>query len=61
MGRYTPTYNPTYYRVGVAQGSRTHVFLHAQRSDGTSLGTDLDTGVNAAAGLSSGNECSTSG
>jgi hypothetical protein len=51
LGRYTPAYNPTYYRVGVVQGAgRNHIFLRAQRSDGTSLGKDLDTGIPAADG-----------
>ncbi len=46
LGRYTPAYNPTYYRVGVVQGSsRSDIFLRAQRSDGTSLGNDIDTGI----------------
>jgi len=51
MGRYTPSYNPTYYGVGAVQGSRTHVFLRAERNDGSSLVTDVDTGVNAADGV----------
>jgi hypothetical protein len=51
LGRYTPDYNPTYYRVGVVQGtSRDNIFLRAQRSDGTSLGNDLDTGIPATDG-----------
>ncbi len=44
LGRYTPAYSPTYYSVGVMQGAG-DIFLHAQRSDGTSLGSDLDTGL----------------
>jgi 6-phosphogluconolactonase (cycloisomerase 2 family) len=51
LGRYSPAYSPTYYRVGVVQGAgRPDIFLRAQRSDGTSLGTDLDTGLPAASG-----------
>ncbi len=46
MGRYAPAYSPTYYRVGVVQGAgRAGIFLRAQRSDGTSLSSDLDTGL----------------
>jgi hypothetical protein len=51
VGRYTPAYSPTYYRVGVVQGpSRADIFLRAQRSDGTNLGSDLETGLPAANG-----------
>ena len=51
MGRYAPAYSPTYYRVGVVQGvGRPDIFIRAQRSDGTSLGSDLDTGLPAADG-----------
>jgi hypothetical protein len=47
IGRYAPVY----YRVGVVQGAgRADIFLRAQRSDGTSLGSDLDTGLPAADG-----------
>src|SRR6266496_5909710 len=41
LGRYAPAYSPTYYRVGVVQGSgRSNIFIRAQRSDGTNLGSD---------------------
>ena len=51
LGRYTPAYNPTYYRVGLVQGAGwADIFLRTQRSDGTSLGSDLDTGLPAADG-----------
>jgi len=51
LGRYAPAYNPTYYRVGIVQGAgRGDIFLRAQRSDGTSLGSDIDTGLPAANG-----------
>ena len=51
IGRYAPAYSPTYYRVGVVQGTgRADIFLRAQRSDGTILGSDLDTGLPAANG-----------
>src|SRR5206468_12418389 len=51
VGRYAPAYNPSYYRVGAVQGAgRAHIFLRAQRSDGTSLGSDLDTGLPAGDG-----------
>ena len=50
LGRYTPAYSPSYYRVGVVQGASGDIMLRAQRSDGTSLTTDLDTGIPAADG-----------
>lgn len=51
LGRYSPAYSPTYYRVGVVQGAgKPDIFLRAQRSDGTALGSDIDTGLPAAAG-----------
>jgi hypothetical protein len=51
LGRYAPAYSPTYYRVGVVQGAGgADILLRAQRSDGTSLGSDLDTGLPAADG-----------
>src|SRR5260221_11200068 len=51
IGRYAPAYSPTYYRVGPVQGAgRADIFLRAQRSDGTSLGSDLDTGLLSADG-----------
>jgi hypothetical protein len=51
MGRYAPAYSPTYYRVGMVQGAgRATIFLRAQRSDGTTLGSDLNTGLPAANG-----------
>ena len=49
LGRYSPAYNPTFYRVGIVQGTgKATMSLRAQRSDGTSLGSDLDTGLPAA-------------
>jgi hypothetical protein len=52
LGRYSPAYSPSYYRVGVVQGAgRGDIFLRAQRSDGTSLASDLDTGLSAADGV----------
>ena len=51
IGRYTPAYTPTYYRVGLVQGaSRADIFIRAQRGDGTNLSSDLDTGLPAADG-----------
>jgi hypothetical protein len=48
LGRYAPAYDPTYYRVGVIEGQgSSHIFLRAQRSDGTNLSSDLDTGLPA--------------
>jgi len=52
IGRYTGGSTPTYYRVGAVQGQgRSTVFLRTQRSDGTSLGGDLNTGIAAADGV----------
>jgi hypothetical protein len=49
LGRYSPAYSPTYYRVGVVQGvGRANIFLRAERNDGTSLSSDLDTHLPAA-------------
>ena len=50
LGRYSPAYSPTYYRVGVVQGAGGDVFLRAQRNDGSNLVSDLDTGIPAADG-----------
>ena len=51
LGRYSPSYNPTYYRIGVVAGAgRGDIYLRAQRSDGTSLVSDIDTGLPAADG-----------
>ncbi len=50
LGRYSPAYNPTYYRVGVVQGAGGDILLRAQRNDGTNLVNDLDTGIPAADG-----------
>jgi DNA-binding beta-propeller fold protein YncE len=48
LGRYSPAYDPTYYRVGVIEGqSSSDIFIRAQRSDGTNLSNDLDTGLPA--------------
>ncbi|MFL5830029.1 MAG: IPT/TIG domain-containing protein [Solirubrobacteraceae bacterium] len=52
LGRYTGGSSPSYYRVGAVQGqSRKTVYLRAQRSDGSDLAADLDTGIPAAAGV----------
>ena len=32
LGRYSPAYSPTYYRVGVVQGAGGDIFLRAQRA-----------------------------
>ena len=50
LGRYSPAYSPTYYRVGVVQGAGGNIFLRGQRSDGSNLARGLDTGIPAAAG-----------
>ena len=52
IGRYTGGNSPTYYRVGLVQGpGQSTVFLRSQRSDGSSLASDLNTGIAAANGL----------
>jgi 6-phosphogluconolactonase (cycloisomerase 2 family) len=52
IGRYAPAYTPTYYRVGVVQGAgRADIYIRAQRSDGTNIGSDVDTGLPASAGV----------
>jgi hypothetical protein len=51
VGRYTAG-TPTYYRVGLVQGAgRSTVYIRAQRSDGSNLFGDLDTGIAAADGV----------
>ena len=51
LGRVSAGSNPTYYRVGVVQGpGSSDILLRTQRSDGTNLGSDLDTGIPAADG-----------
>jgi hypothetical protein len=52
VGRYTGGSSPSYYRVGAVQGQgRSTVYLRAQRSDGSNLASDLNTGIPAAAGV----------
>ena len=49
MGRYSPSYNPTYYRVGLVQGAgNADVRIRAQRNDGSNLTSDVDTHIVAA-------------
>ena len=51
-GRYTGGSTPSYYRVGAVQGlGHNTVYLRAQRSDGTFLSGDLNTGIAAANGV----------
>ena len=50
LGRYSPAYSPTYYRVGVVQGAAGDILLRGQRNDGSNLVSDLDTGIPAADG-----------
>jgi DNA-binding beta-propeller fold protein YncE len=50
LGRYTAAYSPTYYRVGVIEGSSGDILIRAQRADGTRLGNDIDTHIPAANG-----------
>jgi DNA-binding beta-propeller fold protein YncE len=47
LGRYSPAYDPTYYRIGVIEGGSSDIYIRAQRSDGTNLSNDLDTGLPA--------------
>ncbi len=52
IGRYTGGSTPSYYRIGAVQGQgRSTVYLRAQRSDGSNIGSDLNTGIPAAAGV----------
>jgi streptogramin lyase len=52
VGRYTGGSSPSYYRVGAVQGpGRSTVYLRAQRSDGSNLANDVNTGIPAAAGV----------
>jgi DNA-binding beta-propeller fold protein YncE len=50
IGRYTAAYSPSYYSVGVGQGTGNDIIIRAQRSDGGALASDLDTGLLASAG-----------
>jgi hypothetical protein len=50
LARYLPAFTPTYYRVGVLQGSSGNVSLRAQRSDGTTL-TNAGTAIPSAPGV----------
>ena len=50
VGRASGGGNPTYDRVGVVQGAGSDILLRAQRSDGTNLASDVDTGIPAADG-----------
>ena len=51
LGRVSAGSDPTYYRVGVVQGpGNGDILLRTQRSDGTNLVSDLDTGIPAADG-----------
>jgi hypothetical protein len=52
VGRYTGGSSPSYYRVGAVQGQgRSTVYLRGQRSDGSNLAGDLNTGIPAAGGV----------
>ena len=51
LGRVSGGTSPTYYRVGVVQGAGSStISLRAQRSDGSNLSSDLNTGIAAANG-----------
>ncbi|HET9893018.1 MAG TPA: hypothetical protein VFQ42_21245, partial [Mycobacterium sp.] len=51
-GRYTAGATPTYYRIGVGQGTgQPTLFIRAQRNDGTAIGADMSTNISAADGL----------
>jgi YVTN family beta-propeller protein len=53
LGRYSPAYAPTYYRVGLLQtAGKPDIYIRAQRNDGSSLSSDIDTGLAAANGAS---------
>jgi hypothetical protein len=52
IGRYTGGSKPTYYQVGAIQGQgQSTVLLRAQRSNGSKLSSDLDTGITATNGI----------
>jgi hypothetical protein len=52
VGRYAGGTSPTYYRVGIVQGTGTGtVLLRSQRGDGTYLSGDLSTGVRSVDGV----------
>src|ERR1700737_1947819 len=50
LGRFTPGASPSYYRVGVGQGTGSTLTLRAQRSDGAYVAADVNTGIPAADG-----------
>jgi DNA-binding beta-propeller fold protein YncE len=51
LGRYSPAFSPTYYRVGLIQSTgRSTIFIRTQRSDGSTIGGDLDTHLAASDG-----------
>jgi PQQ enzyme repeat len=50
LGRVSGGSSPTYYRVGVVQGQGSTILLRAQRSEGSFLSGDLNTGIPAANG-----------
>src|SRR4029077_7734173 len=50
LGRVSSGSSPTYYRVGVVQGTGATIAIRAQRSDGSFLSSDLNTGIPAANG-----------
>jgi hypothetical protein len=52
VGRLTGVSNPSYYRVGAVEGTgQSTVNIRAQRSDGSYLTNDVNTGVSAADGI----------
>lgn len=51
MVRYVAGYAPMYYRIGVGQTPGSTVILRTQRSDGVSIGPDLNTGIASGANI----------
>ena len=45
LGRYAGGSIPTYYRIGVVQGQWSTVHIRAQRSDGSNITSDVNTGI----------------
>jgi hypothetical protein len=51
LGRYKVGSTDSYYRIGIGQGGGNGtMFIRGQRSDGASLGADMDTGIATADG-----------
>ena len=49
IGRYNGGSSPSYYRIGVVQGAgQQTVYLRSQRGDGSTISSDINTGIAAA-------------